>query len=446
MKFLSLIAILFIVSVILYPEDKSDDSIIKLDIDSAVAKAIEHNFSLKNSRLDNDNYEITEASSFNKLFPSTGINATIGKNYSYQTTTYHAPGYYTYNENLVNTLSAGFSTSFNLNAKTFFDIKQTLVDYRYGLINYQNALNRLINDTRKFYYNLLILKEQVELQNNKVVIAKERYDSSFINNSIRVSTEIDILQNEYDYRSNLFELKKAEDSFNSSVLQLKQMLGIKSDKNIELTTVIPEITPIDYNEMAKQSIDKNLDLQTTIELLNSEQNYRNGYIASLTPSFSLSYSITSTFDRDPAIYNWFYDLNNLWDRSGSFNFTVSLPLDPLFPYSSSQITIAREQNIIRKIKNNINDQKEKLELTVVQTIIKLKETEENINILKTNIELADYAYQQIEKLYNEGKKSILDLRDADNTLYNAQTELLNARYTYITNMLDLKYLLNVQEK
>ena len=446
MKSFWLVSIFYLIAVILFSEENTDDSALKLDIDTAVAKAVEHNFSLMNNKLDNNNYLLTTLTSFNKLLPSIGINVNAGNNYSYSRTLYNQPGSYTVSESISNNLSAGFSTNLSFNTKTVFDIRQTVIDYRSGLITYQNALNKVKNDTKKFYYNLIILREYIDLQNNKVIIAKNRYDSTFINNSRMDSSEIDILQNEYDYKSNLYSLKQAEDNYAINIISLKQMLGITGNKEIELTSGIPEITPIDYGDFENQSIEKNLGLQALYQSLLSEMNICGGYIAGLTPSFSLSYSITSSFNKDPAYYYWFNDANNLWARSGSFSFSVSLPLDPLFPFSASQVSIVREQNNIKKIKNNLNDQKEKIKLSVAQIIIQLKETEENIDVLKTNVELADYTYHKIENLYNDGKKSELELRDADTTLYNAQIQLLTAKYNYLSNMIDLKNLLNNQEK
>lgn len=424
----------------------SDNKVTKLDIDSAVARAIGHNLPLKNNIIDNTGNMISAITSWNKLLPNTSLSASIGNNYTYKTVTNDITDTETYNEDTTNTLSVGFNTSLTLGAKIFFDIKQTILDYQNGMINYQIALNKLKISVKKFYYNLILLKEQLELENNKLENAKRRFEAASIKLKVGVASEIDKLQSEYDYKSIQFENKKAVDSYNSNIFQLKQMLGLDTNENIELISNIPEVIPLDYNELAKLPLGDNLDIKLIRQQIISEQNSRNQYIASLTPSISFSYSASSSFNKDPVKDQWFTDIKNDWDKSGTFRFSVSVPLDPLFPFSSVQNNIIKEQLAVKKLENNLEDQKEKNKLSITQSIINLSQIEEDISTLTTNIDLANNTYQQIEKLYNAGGKSYLDLKDAENNLFDAQIKLLNAKYNYLTNLLDLKYLLNIDEK
>lgn len=427
-------------------ELNQDNNIIKLDIGSAIAKAVEHNFSLKNNILDNDSNLLSAYTFWNKFLPSTNLSASIGNNYTYKTVTDEKTNIVTNSEDTTKTLSLGFNISLTLGAKMFFEIRQTISDYNNGMINYQIALNKLKVSIKKFYYNLIILKEQMDLENNKLENAKRRLDATMIKYRIGVASEIDKLQSEYDYKSILFENKKANDSYDSNIFELKQMLGIDPDKKIELTSNIPEATNIDYNELKKLSAGDNLDIQLIQQQLISEQNTRDQYIASLTPSISFSYSASTSFNKDPLSDQWFNDLKDDWDKSGTFKFSVSVPIDPLFPFSSVQNNIIKGQLSIKKIENSLEDQKEKNKLSITQSIINLGQTKEDISTLSANIDLADNTYKQIEKLYNAGGKSFLDLKDAENNLFDAQIKLLNAKYNYLTNLLDLNYLLNIDEK
>lgn len=422
-----------------------DNNIIKLDIDSAISKAVEHSFSLKNNIIDNNSNLVSAYTFWNKFLPSTSLSASIGSNYSYKTITDAITDEETNNEDTTNSLSVGFNTSLSVGAKIFFEIEKTISDYKKGMIDYQIALNKLKINVKKFYYNLIILKEQLVLENSKLENAKRRYDTVMIKYRVGVASEIDKLQSEYDYKSILYENKKAENNYNSNILELKQMLGLDTEKNIELTSSIQETTGLNYGELKQTSIENNLDIQLIRQQLIGEQNARNQYIASLTPTFSFSYSASATFNKDPFEEQWFNDLKNDWDKSGTFRFSVSVPIDSLFPFSSVQNNIIKEQLSIKKIENNLEDQKEKNKLSITQSITNLGQTEENISTLSTNVDLADITFQQIEKLYNAGVKSFLDLKDAENNLFDAKIKLLNARYDYLTNLLDLKYLLNLDD-
>ena len=184
-----------------------------------------------------------------------------------------------------------------------------------------------------------------------------------------------------------------------------------------------------------------------VESLVNEQNTKNTYIASLTPSLGFSYSFnnTSNSNIDPFVDQWFSNTKNDWNQTSQVNFYLSLSLDSLFPFSSVQDNIIKEQAAVEKIKNNIQNTKEQTINNVVGYVLNMKQDETNINSLKVNSDIAEKVYNQDQQLYAKGAESYLDLIDSENSWLTSKNQILNAQYDFLSNYLNLKYALNIND-
>ena len=65
-------------------------------------------------------------------------------------------------------------------------------------------------------------------------------------------------------------------------------------------------------------------------------------------------------------------------------------------------------------------------------------TIKRIQSLKQSVVAADSAYQQYQVRFKVGNATITDVLDQLKTLYQSESQLAEAKYAYITNMLNLK--------
>lgn len=442
---ISALILLLILTAFTFAEDltPSKDAI-KLDIDTAVAKAFENNLSLKNSQIDMNNKILTLATTWNQFIPNTSMSASLGRKdttSTITTTTHNGATESSRETETTNSLSAGFNTSLSLNAKMIFDVYQSGLDYKSGKITVKQAKKELEHNVKKTYYNLVLLNEQLFLTEKQIEYAKSNYDTTLLKLEMGMVSEIDRLKSEYSYKSLLPEYSSTKNDYEIGLLNFAQMIGLTANVNIELISPIPEVSKIDYDEIPKSTLENNLEIQLLKENLKSDKNSLNTYISSLTPSFGLSYSLSSSFSKDFTEDNWFDDTND-WNNSGNFNFSISIPIDSYFPFSSVQTNIIKSTNNILKSKNELQNQIKQTQISVITDTLKLKQLEESLEVLKLNIDIAEKAYNLVEQSYNAGSKGYLDLQDASNNLFDAKLKLLNTKYDYLTTYLDLKYLLN----
>lgn len=408
-------------------DQTSDINKVKLDLNTAVSKALKNNLTLKNNEIDFKNKVLNLATTWNNFLPDAGLSASMGSNI----------------DSGKNSLSVGFSTSLSINGKSILNVYQSVLDYQSGKVSLEQAKSKLICDVKKYYYNVVLLKEQIDLKQKEIDVSKLNFEVSLQKYQKGMLNEIDKLKSEYTYKSLIPSYKSILNEYTVAMFNLKLLIGIGDTDDIELSDSIPDISGLDYSSILSMSLNDNFDVKILNQTIKSSENSRNTYIAALFPSFNLSYSLSSGFDKDFTKDNWFDDSNN-WNNSGSVGFSLSLSLDSYFPFSSSQLGIIEGQNTVLKNKNT-------LEKTILETrnsirgyILTLKQIEESMEAFKTNIELAERTYSLTNELYQGGLKSYIELADAQNDLYDSKLELLKSKYNYIVSYLDLKYLLNTE--
>jgi outer membrane protein TolC len=430
-----MILILLIIPIMMNAFDLSQDNSIKLSVEDAISRASAGNLTLKNNKIDLNSSLLSLATVWNQFVPNTSLSASIGRKEDLNNSN-------TSKTNAsANNLTAGFNTSLSISAKMAFNIYQAVIDYNSGRITYDQAKKKLEYDIKKSYYNLILLNEQILLYKKQINYRKTIYETNLLKYEKGMISEIDKLTSEYLYRSIITEYDSIADDYNANLLTFKKTLGLKSDSDIELIDKIPEFSKLDYELLSGISPDNNSDVKNLVQNLKSRENLRNIYISSLTPTLNISYSLSSSFNKDLTKDNWFGNSAN-WDTSSSLNFSISIPVDSYFPFSSVQTNIIKTQNEVAKSKNNIQDKIEENKILAEKDMMKLKQIENSFNSLQLNIDVAQRTYDLVKQSYISGSKNIPDLQNAENNLFDANLKLLDARYQYMTNYLDLKYILN----
>jgi outer membrane protein TolC len=405
-----------------------------LDLKSAVALALENNLTVKNNRIDLKNSELSLANIWNQFMPGVNLSGSVGQR----------QGGANQNPSTANSLGFGVSASLTLKAAMIYNARQYVLDYQSGKISLAKARTELSYTVKKTYYNLVLLQEQLALMDKQIQKAKSDYELTLSKYNKGMVSEIDKLKSQYAYMSLVPDYSSMQNQYTSLLMGFRQMLGLKDGTEIRLTDQIPEIMNIDYEKLAHLSVTNNPDILLLMQNLKSDENAVALRQASLIPSVSLSYSLSTSFAEDFTRADLF-DGDN-WIGAGSLNLSVSVPLDPFFPYSATQVQIETDRNNVEIRRNEIQDQIEQKQLSMVTDILKLKQIEGYIDTLKINAQIAEQTLHLVDLSYNAGLKSFLDLQDAENNLFDAQLKLLDARYQYVTTYLDLKYILNVEDQ
>ncbi|MCG8570607.1 MAG: TolC family protein [Spirochaetes bacterium] len=451
-----------------------------IDINDAVQLALENNLGLKQKKVSQTSKVFGMATSWNIFMPTITMSATLARsNLSDDDRTTTTTGYilsdnpadaadvansaiydyitpYTVDiERYKWGLSANFDLSFNFNAAMVFQAAQTVIDWKSGKISLEKATKELTKNVQTQYYDLILMQKQIALTQKNLESARRRMEQANVNYLNGSVPRLSKLSAEVAYENMKPALIELENGFLLAMLGFKQLLGLKEEANIALTSEINTPVPYEINSevLISKYLEKNPDIQEMSMTIMSLQNARNMAIGGLTPNISLGYSMDPTFLGDPMDDKWFENMDTdsdgedddfPWEQqSGMFRFTISLPISSWVPFAKEQMDLMKAQFQIKETKLAMEQLKQGKEVEIKSTILKLKKSMETIEALKLTVDMAEEAYNLANAAYNEGAKELLEVEDEENNLTEARLNLLRAEYDYTVAILELEYLLDM---
>ncbi|UJF18724.1 outer membrane channel protein TolC [Vibrio sp. SS-MA-C1-2] len=300
--------------------------------------------------------------------------------------------------------------------------------------NYASAQQELMLNTVSAYFDILKSMDQLRfIRSEKKAVARqlEQVKDKF---KVGLTPITDVHDAQASYDSVLASEIIAENNLDNSFESLREITGIEYKKlsTLNLSHFSAEKLPNSVSSIEKEALEKNLSIITgQMEQTISKREIKlaeSGHLPTL--SFNAGYDLTKQDYQD--------NVNeSLSDTSNDFTAGINLNV-PL--YSGGAITSRTKQaqfNFVAKseaLKNTHRD--------VIKTI---RASFNNINASIGTV----HAYQQVvisaqsaldanEAGYQVGTRTIVDVLNATQSLYDAESELSSARYDYLLNKVKLK--------
>ena len=306
------------------------------------------------------------------------------------------------------------------------------------------------------YFNTLIFKTNVRIQNENLKTTRKNLEIAQLNFEVGESSKYDELRFRSELASNTIDFLNANRDYVQSIYTMNQLLnnpmnisvdvidadigqgifeGYSYDRLKELIddpTLRPGLVDFLIEEAKNNAPElKNLNF---VEQAN-ERNYRLANGGRFIPTVSLSGQYTYEFSRSGAGSEFNPAFGNI--PQGYYNVGLNLSL-PIFNQTRNNINkqsayIQREQIDIFKadtelaIEKNIND-----------IITELMNRIANIEISKIAEEAAKEALELTQSSYAEGESLLIELVDAQNNYLSAQLASANASYNYLLAAISLE--------
>lgn len=335
-----------------------------------------------------------------------------------------------------NTWNMGFSASMPLIAPTLW--KAISISDTQILANLESARASrldLINNVNKAYYALMLAISSHEVVKQNYDIAKmnaEIYEKQF---NAGTASEYDVLRSSVQVKNIEPELLQADIAIKQCALQLKVLMGISTD-----TDITPKTTLADYKssmyaypsgadtsianntslrslDIQKEILDKNIDLK------------KFAWIPTLAASFNLS---------------WLSLSNGSPFKNQEFNpySTVGLALSiPIFSGGSKYYGLKQAQVQRKELDLQREDLVNALNMQVKLAIDNINREAKQISTSEEGVRQAKKAHDIMQRSFEIGAASYLDLRDSELANTSAQLTYLQAIYNYLVSTSELDMLL-----
>lgn len=335
-----------------------------------------------------------------------------------------------------NTWNLGFSASLPLIAPTLWkaiDISDTQI--LASLEDARASRLDLVNQVNKAYYALMLAiasKEVIRKNYDVAIINADIYKKQYENGT---ASEYDVLRSSVQVKNIEPDLLQADIALKQCQLQLKVLMGISTDYDIMPDTSLNDLQeemwsyPATYNfSLQDNSSLRSIDIQKN--LLNKNVTLKKfAWIPTLGASYNLSW--TSLSNGSP--------FKNQQFNPYSF---VGLALSvPIFSGGSKLYGLRQAEVQLKEIELQKDYLLNSLNMQVELAIDNINREASQISSSKESVLQAKKAYDIMQKSFEIGAASYLELRDAELANTSAQLVYLQAIYNYLISSSELDLLL-----
>ena len=335
-----------------------------------------------------------------------------------------------------NTWNLGFSASLPIIAPTLWktisisdtQILASLEDARASRLD-------LVNNVNKAYYALMLAIASHKVIEQNYDIAKfnaELYSKQFDNGT---ASEYDVLRSSVQVKNIEPELLQADIAIKQCQLQLKVLMGIVGDIDILPDTSLEQyrrdmyaIPSAQSFSLAENSSLKSLEIQKSL-LDKTVQLRKFAYIPTLGASYNLAWTALS---------------NGSPFRNQNFNpySNVGIALSvPIFSGGARLYGLKQAQVQLKEIDIQKDYLLNSLNMQVDLAVDNINREAAQISTSEEGVKQAAKAYEIMQKSFEIGAASYLDLRDAELANTSAQLAYLQAIYNYLVSTSELDLLL-----
>ncbi len=345
----------------------------------------------------------------------------------------------------------------NLQFRTDYDVSEKSTDYGISLnqVIYNEdlstkiemektkiSLSKLTIELKKqelskkviqLYIDILQAKNRIKLYESYTKFNKYRLDAIQKRYDMNLANKMDLLQMQVDYNSSKIDLSKEKEFFKIYKLKFKKLIG-----NIPF-----ELSEFNFNKLDMDKIKKmqilvekihNFSSNINVQQANmskklASQGIDNAYSGHM-PTLNIDAKYTK-FDSD--------DISTDYENSQKIMLQLKIPIYhggsvESKVISSTLIKKATDEDLLK----SINDTK----IQYGEHIVLFNASVESLTLYKEALDSANLYYEAISMGFDNGLKSIIELNEAKNKLYEVKYKYIKNIYEMIDSYAGLLILIN----
>ncbi|GAB2614107.1 TolC family protein [Belliella aquatica] len=404
-----------------------------LDLESCIEIALENNLTLKRSQINQALSEATLLQSQGQRLPSLSAGASSGYRWGRSINPV---------TNLFETDRIGnVNVSANSNLTLFAGqqitntIKQAKTDIEVSQLNVKTTENNITLNVINLFINVIFAEEQLKISKNQMASTKQQLGNTtklVDAGSLPLANKLDL---QAQNATNELEVLNAENSLRGAKLNLLQAMQLPFDPNFEV--IAPDLS-VDDIYISGQSVDEIYNYSKDIlpqikaaELgIESAEYGVRAAKGAFYPTLGIGANIFSNyidrtvpgFDRPTFITQL---ENNL---SQAANVSLSIPIFSNFR-NKTGVQRARLQKNLSEI--NSFEVKNQLRQDIEVAFTNAIASDQAYRSSLTRVAALEESFRIAEQRFDAGAINFADYQLAQNNLFNAQADLITAKYTYI---------------
>jgi outer membrane protein TolC len=419
----------------------------RITADEAVELAIQNNLSLERERIALDTRKRKSDLVWNQFLPELGVGGMLSRNNEKSEGMALPIGP---NGSVVNigatsqwSFSGNFSAALNFSFALIEGIRSIKLDYQTGLISYAKAQAQMERDIRKSYYQMLLLQENIALLRESFVNAERQVAMAQVNYNSGLAPQLTLFQAQVARDTMKPTIDRAENGLTLAMANFAMNLGLDYDTQFELVPITGDLDyiPLDVKDLIAKAVQGKPDIMELRQTLLSAESGRKAQALQLyTPYINFAWNYAPTLS-GPWDNSWFEGDN--WADRGSFSVTLGLNLNSLFPFTKQGQGLKDVDNNLRSLNIALAQAIRGTEIEIYNTILTLEQAQISAETQAQTVALAEQSYRLTEEAYRAGLQDLLQVQSADLSRRQAQVQVLEQQFNYLTGLIDLEYSIGV---
>ena len=326
-----------------------------------------------------------------------------------------------------NTWSAGVSASMPVvNAQLWKSIKISGMDVELAVEKARASRLDMVSQVKNAYYAVLFSKEAFNVYKEVYENAMTNYAETEKKYNVQKATDLDMARAKTNVANAIPNVYNAESSIILALWQLKAVMGIDLEMNIDVEGAIEDyseymtsdVTKADSISLDRNSTMKQLEIQAN-ELAQSIKAQQYAYIPTLALAFNYSYN---------AMTNDFNFKEYRWTPYSYVGVSLSIPI---FSGGKRLNQVRQARNSYEQMRLQMTSTERNLQISIRQSLNTMETNVKSYDAAKDAVASAEKAYSIAEKSYEVGRATLTDLNDAQLALTQARLAESQAVYNFI---------------
>ena len=331
-----------------------------------------------------------------------------------------------------NNVSAGLNLSLPLvAAPTWYNLKLSQLDVNAAVESARSSRISLVNEIKKAYYGLLFAQDSYRVL--KVNYANVEYTAKNINDKYEqgLASDFDKLRADVQVKNQKPQLTSAENSIQLATMMLKVLIGVDVNEPIifdgQLSDFEDEMKNYQIADAQSVSLAGNSDLRQ-MELSQEQLNTSLKLVkASACPTLAFSGNAQYSAMSNDFNFTWFpYAVVGL-----SLNVPILSWAGTSYKIKQSKISITNLEEQKKYLENN-------LRVSVNNSLTNMRNAVEDMTSNKETMLQAEAAYNIVQKQFEVGMATWLDLNSAELALTQSRLLYHQSIYNFLTAKSELE--------
>lgn len=405
------------------------------DVDCCMSYAVKHNRTVKQRRLEADNYRLDRLKAIGSFLP--GISASAGVQYNFGRSVDPETNIYNNVSTFNNSYAAEASMTLFRGGSLVNEVRRSKAALLLGKAALQEAQDNTALETFQAYIDALYYYGTIRLAEKKLAESDSLLYKTRRQEELGLKGRADVAQMEAQQATDAYNLTHQRNLYETAMLTLKQKMNYPAGDSLLLNTDILDIQTFESIRLTDEHPQDVLRIALSVNptLRQSEMNKQVARMnrkiawANVLPTISFYGGISSSYYKE--LHNHDYpDFKTQLDNNLGEYFGVTMSI-PIFNRMSGSISLRQARNNYRIACEQYEAQKEELQKLVQQAV------QDREGYLRESIQMEkkaasdSLAYHVTRRKYEEGLMTSLDVQNNAATWLESETLLLQSRLTYV---------------